>query len=455
MLRNFIEDFRALDGLDRRPGRAREGDGAARGLARHILPTTDVWLLFPAKLYCGQSLLDGRRESVIIDYAYNDDLPGYQEHPDALVGRNGLRIRDEIRMIRPGLLSGPRLRQQDLPAELHALQRRGGGGRHRRLRRAATRWPRIAGPASRSGRPRPSERCAARVARLAAAALAQAAGASPAAGWRVGAPGPRSPPPAGALAARRAVPGRPALPVRGRPRPAARGRRHRRTSQTALVPLGRSLQRYAAAPDYFASPRLVVAVTGDAAAGPGAPRLADRLFLGYQPAAEVIEAISYDETAGRFEFQEIVGYGAARPPDRARRAPGLPRAATRARGPIFARPLWSETNANPADRRPPRAARRELPRRAGARRRVDGLEAFDAATDRAARVAAGAPAVVRGLPRRRLPRRAARRRAARRPRRRADGAGSAAGRASSGGPPASGRTASGRPPRTCRTATRC
>ena len=76
------------------------------GWLRRILPTTDVWLLFPAKLYCGQSLLDGRRESVIIDYAYNDEIPGYQEHPDALAGRNGLRIRDEIRMIRPGFYLG-------------------------------------------------------------------------------------------------------------------------------------------------------------------------------------------------------------------------------------------------------------------------------------------------------------------------------------------------------------
>ena len=70
------------------------------------LTTTDVWLLFPAKLYCGQSLIDGRRESIIIDYAYNDDIAGYQERPDALVGRNGLGIRDEIRMIRPGFYLG-------------------------------------------------------------------------------------------------------------------------------------------------------------------------------------------------------------------------------------------------------------------------------------------------------------------------------------------------------------
>jgi len=66
----------------------------------------DSWLLFPAKLYCGQSLLDGRRESIIIDYAFTDDLPGYREKPDALAGRDGFDIRDEIRMVRPGLYLG-------------------------------------------------------------------------------------------------------------------------------------------------------------------------------------------------------------------------------------------------------------------------------------------------------------------------------------------------------------
>jgi hypothetical protein len=61
---------------------------------------------FPAKLYCGQSLLDSRRESVIIDYAFTNELPGYREVPDALGGRDGLLIRDEIRMVRPGLYLG-------------------------------------------------------------------------------------------------------------------------------------------------------------------------------------------------------------------------------------------------------------------------------------------------------------------------------------------------------------
>src|SRR5258708_1473310 len=63
-------------------------------------------LYFPAKLYCGQSLLDNRRESIIIDYAFTDEIAGYHEIPDKLAGREGLVIRDEIRMVRPGFYLG-------------------------------------------------------------------------------------------------------------------------------------------------------------------------------------------------------------------------------------------------------------------------------------------------------------------------------------------------------------
>jgi len=66
----------------------------------------ETWLLFPAKLYCGQSLLDARRESIIIDYSFTDEIAGYQENPDFLAGRRGLKVRDEIRMIRPGFYLG-------------------------------------------------------------------------------------------------------------------------------------------------------------------------------------------------------------------------------------------------------------------------------------------------------------------------------------------------------------
>lgn len=107
MLRNLIENLDALKPLvgddtddiitDRTP---------RRSLLRFVLPDDKVWLLFPAKVYCGQSLLDSRRESIIIDYAYSDELPGYREQPDSLAGRKGLKIRDEIRMVRPGFYLG-------------------------------------------------------------------------------------------------------------------------------------------------------------------------------------------------------------------------------------------------------------------------------------------------------------------------------------------------------------
>lgn len=106
LLRNFIDDFQPLRPLIGDAGALEKAEVPREGWLKWILPTTDVWLMFPAKLYCGQSLLDARRESIVIDYAYSETLPGYQAAPDTLVGRGGLRIRDEIRMIRPGFYLG-------------------------------------------------------------------------------------------------------------------------------------------------------------------------------------------------------------------------------------------------------------------------------------------------------------------------------------------------------------
>ncbi|HEV8539884.1 MAG TPA: hypothetical protein VGQ60_01865 [Nitrospiraceae bacterium] len=64
-------------------------------------------LLFPAKVYCGQSLLDGRRESIIIDYTFSHDISKeYRKDFVWMMGPNGLGIRDELRMIRPGFYLG-------------------------------------------------------------------------------------------------------------------------------------------------------------------------------------------------------------------------------------------------------------------------------------------------------------------------------------------------------------
>jgi hypothetical protein len=106
LLRNAIVEVAALKPLIDDERKVERMDVPRSGLLSRIRPTTEAWLLFPAKLHCGQSLLDGRRESIIIDYAYTDDLPGYQERPDSLAGRAGLAIRDEIRMVRPGFYLG-------------------------------------------------------------------------------------------------------------------------------------------------------------------------------------------------------------------------------------------------------------------------------------------------------------------------------------------------------------
>lgn len=97
LLRNRIEDLAALKPIV---------DGELSSVPKIEVGGRDQWLMFPARLYCGQSLLDSRRESIIIDYAFTDELPGYRERPDYLAGRNGFQIRDEVRMVRPGFYLG-------------------------------------------------------------------------------------------------------------------------------------------------------------------------------------------------------------------------------------------------------------------------------------------------------------------------------------------------------------
>lgn len=97
VLRNRIDDTSLLKPLI-------EGDLST--IPKVEVGGKDQWLMFPARLYCGQSLLDSRRESIIIDYFYTDEIPGYRERPDFLAGRRGLQVRDEIRMVRPGFYLG-------------------------------------------------------------------------------------------------------------------------------------------------------------------------------------------------------------------------------------------------------------------------------------------------------------------------------------------------------------
>lgn len=117
---------------------------------------------------------------------------------------------------------------------------------------------------------------------------------------------------------------------------------------TTLIPLGRSLQREAAAPDYFRSPRIVVAVTGepDSGSGPLGVRLMNRLFLGYQPRSDSVEIISYNDAAARFEFQVVHGYGSGRAPAAVYARRALCVSCHQNAAPIFPDASWGETTAD-------------------------------------------------------------------------------------------------------------
>ena len=159
--------------------------------------------------------------------------------------------------------------------------------------------------------------------------------------------------------------------------------------QRVLIPLGRSLQRNAANPDFFAFPRAVVAVDGPPPLMPGASGmlLQDRLYIGYQERAATLEVISYNEAAGRFEFQVVRDYrkGGRAEVLYADRSTCV--ACHQNQAPIFSKPLWDETNANPAVAATLASIQDEfygIPVRRG----IDLPDAFDAATDRANELAA-------------------------------------------------------------------
>ena len=59
---------------------------------------------------------------------------------------------------------------------------------------------------------------------------------------------------------------------------------------------------------FFSFPRVVAAMTAD---GGGQLLAKDRVYLGYQERAGVIEVISYNEAAARFEFQLVRNYRSA------------------------------------------------------------------------------------------------------------------------------------------------
>lgn len=65
-----------------------------------------TWLLFPAKISCGDSRFDPTRRSVVIDYSRGAEVEGFRPVPDNLAGPEGLNIRDEVRIVRRGFYLG-------------------------------------------------------------------------------------------------------------------------------------------------------------------------------------------------------------------------------------------------------------------------------------------------------------------------------------------------------------
>ncbi len=74
----------------------------------------------------------------------------------------------------------------------------------------------------------------------------------------------------------------------------------------------------------------------------------DRIYLGYQEKANVVEVISYNEAAARFEFQHRARLSRGRDVRRSSYANrNVCIACHQNHAPIFSRPVWDETNANP------------------------------------------------------------------------------------------------------------
>lgn len=113
-----------------------------------------------------------------------------------------------------------------------------------------------------------------------------------------------------------------------------------------MIPLGRSLLKASAD---FHKPRVVFAADYHADNTPAALGLAPRgqLFLGFTEAANEIEVISYNELAGRFEFQLVQNYCEGCVPRivYARRAICL--TCHQGGSPIFSVRPWQETNGQP------------------------------------------------------------------------------------------------------------
>lgn len=119
-------------------------------------------------------------------------------------------------------------------------------------------------------------------------------------------------------------------------------------TRIAIIPMGRSLQRVAAAPEFFKYPRTVIVATGEPRtdAHDAGMLLKDRLYVAYVEKTATLEVISYNEAAGRFEFQLVKDYRAGAQPKVFYADRAICISCHQNHAPIFSQPMWGETNAN-------------------------------------------------------------------------------------------------------------
>jgi len=116
-----------------------------------------------------------------------------------------------------------------------------------------------------------------------------------------------------------------------------------------FVPFGRSIQKFAADPNYFRYPRTILAVTGKSKPQNVAKIPIDfrsKLYIGYVEVTNTLEVISYNEILGRFEFQVVENYGKNRKPVAKYIARKICLTCHESSVPIFPGEPWSETNEN-------------------------------------------------------------------------------------------------------------
>ena len=116
---------------------------------------------------------------------------------------------------------------------------------------------------------------------------------------------------------------------------------------SVVLPVGRCINRYAASPDYFSYPRIVLS-TGyeDHGGDRNLPFLKDRLFIGYQEKARALEVISYNKHVGRFEFQRVQNYDKGEQPIVQYAERDQCTGCHQNQGPIFPQAPWDETENN-------------------------------------------------------------------------------------------------------------